>query len=136
MGTLRTGRHCVFDVHVHLVFVTKYRRGVFDSRALEELRGIFENVCEDFEAEWVEFNGEHDHVHLLVESPPKVCLSKWVHSLEGVSSRLIRKGGHGGIVKALGHSKSLGSPGDVTGSCGGAPLEVIQQYIDAQRTPV
>jgi len=78
-------------MHVHLVFVTKYRRKVFTKQVLEELRGIFTNVCVDFEACLVEFEGEGDHVHLLVEYPPKVPISKLVNSLKGVSSRLIRK---------------------------------------------
>jgi len=69
---IRQGRHCVFKMHVHWVFVTKYRRGVFTKAILEDLQGIFASVCVDFEAKWVEFDGEDDHVHLLVEYPPKV----------------------------------------------------------------
>ena len=88
---LRQGRHCVFSMHVHLVFVTKYRRGVFTKKTLEDLRGIFASVCQDFEATLVEFSGSDDHVHLLVHYPPKVSVSSLVNSLKGVSSRLIRK---------------------------------------------
>lgn len=53
-------------MHVHWVFVTKYRRKVFTMKILDDLSGIFANVCADFEAELVEFDGEDDHVHLLV----------------------------------------------------------------------
>lgn len=88
---IRHGRHCVFKMHVHLVFVTKYRRGVFTKAILEDLQEIFASVCSDFEAELVEFDGEDDYVHLLVEYPPKVAVSKLVNSLKGVSSLLIRK---------------------------------------------
>lgn len=88
---IRTGRHCVFMMHVHLVFVTKYRRGVFTKEILDDLRSIFAKVCSDFEAELVEFDGEDDHVHLLVNYPPKMAVSKLVNSLKGVSSLLIRK---------------------------------------------
>ena len=63
---IRRGRHCVFKMHVHLVFVTKYRREVFTKEILEDLRNLFAGVCKDFEAELVEFDGEDDHVHLLV----------------------------------------------------------------------
>ncbi|MEJ2445391.1 MAG: transposase, partial [Exilibacterium sp.] len=55
---IRHGRHCVFLMHVHLVFVTKYRREVFTKAIIEDLRGIFASVCTDFEAELVEFDGE------------------------------------------------------------------------------
>src|SRR5918992_2938766 len=87
----RTGRHCVFGLHVHLVFVTKYRQSVLTDAAHETLRELFAKVCQDFEAVLVESHGEDDHVHLLVEYPPKVALSKLVNSLKGVSSRMLRK---------------------------------------------
>lgn len=88
---IRRGRHCVFMMHAHLVFVTKYRRGVFTQEILDDMRPMFASVCTDFEAELVEFDGEDDHVHLLVNYPPKVAISKLVNSLKGVSSLLIRK---------------------------------------------
>lgn len=65
-GDLRHGRRCVFALHAHLVFVTKFRRNVFKSEHLEAMQAILAGVCKDFEAELVEFNGEHDHVHLLI----------------------------------------------------------------------
>ncbi len=70
---IRRGRHCVFLMHVHLVFVTKYRRQIFDHDATEKLRTYFSNVCADFEAELVEMDGEPDHVHLLINYPPKLA---------------------------------------------------------------
>lgn len=90
---LRRGRTCVFLMHVHLVFITKYRRRVFTKQILGELKIIFSSVCSDFESHLVEFEGEGDYVHLLIEYPPKVSVSKLVNSLKGVSARLIRKKG-------------------------------------------
>lgn len=85
---IRRGRHCVFLMHVHLVFVTKYRRRIFDHDAIEKLRTYFSNVCADFEAELVEMDGEPDHVHLLINYPPKLAISSLVNSLKGVSSKV------------------------------------------------
>ena len=65
---IRRGRYCVFNLHVHLVFVAKYRRKVFDKEAIDRLRELFAKICTDFEAEMVEMDGERDHVHLLVNS--------------------------------------------------------------------
>ena len=130
-STLRTGRHCVFNLHVHLVFVTKYRHGVLTPEALESLGEIFEDVCRDFEAELVETNGEEDHVHLLVHYPPKVPVSKLVNSLKGVSSRLLKKK-HPELEKKYWKGK-LWSPSYFAGSCGGAPISVIRQYVEQQR---
>ena len=131
---IRTGRHCVFMMHVHLGFVTRYRRNVFTGEILDDLRGIFDSVCRDFDSELAEFNGEDDHVHLLVNYPPKVAVSSLVNSLKGVSSRLIRRRGYPGIQNRLWRG-SLWSPSYFAGSCGGAPLEVLKQYIESQRTP-
>ena len=88
---LRIGRHVVYNLHVHLVFVAKYRKKVFTKEILDDMQVIFEKVCSKFEAQLVEFDGESDHVHLLVVYPPKVAISSLVNSLKGVSSRLLRK---------------------------------------------
>ena len=121
-------------MHVHLVFITKYRRGVFTKAILDELKSIFRSVCTDFEAELIEMNGECDHVHLLVNYPPKVSISSLVNSLKGVSSRMIRQKNYSTIQKKL-WGDALWSPSYFAGSCGGAPLKVIQQYIEQQQTP-
>ena len=94
ISDIRRGRHCVFLLHAHLAFVTKYRHGVFTKAILDDLKEIFASVCRDFEAELVEFDGEDDHVHLLVVYPPKVAISSLVNSLKGASSRVIRKKGY------------------------------------------
>jgi putative transposase len=127
----RTGRHCVFKLHVHLVFVTKYRRSVLTEATYETLRAIFAKVCQDFEAVLVDSNGEDDHVHLLVEYPPKVALSTLVNSLKGVSSRRLRQQ-HPDIAGRY-YKGVLWSPSYFAASCGGAPLSIIRQYIEEQR---
>lgn len=131
---LRRGRTCVFHMHVHLVFVTKYRRRVFTAEIVRALRAIFESICKDFSASLVEMDGEYDHVHLLVNYPPKVSISTLVNSLKGVSSRLIRQKHYPTIQKAL-WGEALWSPSYFAASCGGAPLEIIQQYIQQQQSP-
>lgn len=131
---IRHGRHCTFLIHAHLVFVTKYRRVSFTPRVLNHMKEVFKSVCIDFEAELVEFKGEGDHVHLLVNYPPKVALSKLVGSLKGVSSRYIREKNYPEIRKKL-WGKALWSPSYFAGSCGGAPLDLIKEYIQNQERP-
>jgi len=132
---IRHGRHCVFMMHVHLVFVTKYRREVFTKEVLNDLRGIFSGVCNDFEAKLVEFDGEDDHVHLLVNYHPKVAVSTLVNSLKGVSSRMIRQKKYPSIRKKL-WGRALWSPSYFAGSCGGAPISFIRHYIEQQQPPL
>lgn len=131
--TVRTGRHCVFVMHVHLVFVTKYRRAVFRRHHLDALETVFRSVCADFDAELIEFNGEEDHVHLLVEYPPKVAVARLVNSLKGVSSRVMRRD-HPDLRQCF-WGNHLWSPSYFAGSVGGAPIEVLRQYIRDQQSP-
>ena len=131
---IRHGRHCVFNMHVHLVFVTKYRRKVFDGDAINRLRRMFAKVCSDFEAQLIEMDGESDHVHLLVEYPPKVAVSALVNSLKGASSRVLRKA-RPDIAKRSYYKGVLWSPSYFASSCGGAPISIVRQYIEQQQTP-
>src|SRR5699024_12772737 len=133
---LRKGRHCVFMLHAHLIFITKYRGRVFADAELKRLAEIFHEVCAQFEAELKEFNGEKDHVHLLVNYPPKVQLSKLINVLKGVSSRRLKTEfqtiREHWICKRSG---ALWSPSYFAGSVGGAPLAVLKQYIEQQNRP-
>ena len=133
VNDIRTGRHCVFAMHVHLVFLTKYRKDVLTAPMLESLHVLFSKVCTDFEAELVEFNGEDDHVHLLVNYPPKVPISGLVNSLKGASSRVLRSQ-FPELKKKL-WKGALWSPSYFSGSCGGASINVIKKYIELQDTP-
>jgi putative transposase len=62
--------------------LTKPRRCAFDTEAIETLRHIFSKVCTDFAAQLVQLDGENNHVHLLVNYPPKVSVSSLVNSLK------------------------------------------------------
>ncbi|MEV0613262.1 IS200/IS605 family transposase [Nonomuraea sp. NPDC050404] len=134
-STIRTGRHCVFALHAHLVFVTKFRHRVFNGEHLTRLEEIMRDVCADFETELREFNGEHNHVHLLVNFPPKIALSKLVNSLKGVSSRRLRQE----FPELAAHyyrANKLWSGSYFAGSVDGAPISVLRQYIEQQNRPV
>ncbi len=130
---LRHGRHVVFRLHVHLVFVPKYRRKIFDEDALDRLKNAFSTVCGAFEATLDEFNGERDHVHLRVQYPPKASLSALVNSLKGVSARRLRQD-RPDIARRYWRG-GLWSASYFAASCGGAPIEVLRQYIEQQRAP-
>ena len=121
------------SLKAHLVFVTKYRADVFTAEHLARLKEIFAHVSRSFEVTVLEFNGGHDHVHLLIDYPTTVQLSKLINSLKGVSSRqlrsefpeLIRQGG----------TQALWSPSYFITSIRGAPLEVLRAYVQQQREP-
>lgn len=131
---IRKGRHCVHELSAHLVFVTKYRRNVFTEPMLTRCEEILRDVCASFECELLEFNGEDDHVHLLVGFPPKVALSTLVNSLKGVSARYLRKEYDSHVRKYLwgGH---FWSRSYYAGSTGGANLATVRKYIQGQDRP-
>lgn len=84
-------RHCAYLIHFHWVIVTKYRRTCVTKPMLERLQQIFSDTLAIWECELVEFNGESDHLHILMSVNPKVQPSKLVNNLKTVSSRIIRK---------------------------------------------
>ncbi|NGO69389.1 IS200/IS605 family transposase [Streptomyces boncukensis] len=132
---IRTGRHCVFLMHAHLVFVTKYRHHVFTDAHLTRMEEIMRNVCADFESELTEFDGGSNHVHLLVNFPPKVAVSKLVNSLKGVSSRRMRQE-FPDLVQHYYRANKLWSGSYFAGSVGGAPLAIVRRYIENQNRPL
>ena len=129
----RVKRKVVFNLHAHLVFVTKYRKKVFRKESLQNMESIFKDICNNFQVELIEFNGEQDHVHLLIHYPPQLTLSKLVNSLKGVSSRYLRL--QFPELEKYYYKGGLWSPSYFVGSVGGAPLKVLKQYIENQYSP-
>lgn len=117
---------------MHLVFVTKYRREVFNDAMLTRCEEIMRNVCTDFGADLIEFNGEEDHVHLLVHYPPKVARPALVNSLKDVSSRYLRQEFTGRVNRFITHGR-FWSGSYFAGSCGGAPPAIVKQYIEQKK---
>jgi putative transposase len=95
---------------------------------------MFQKVCADFEAQLVEINGEAEHVHLLIHYPPKHSVSSMLNSLKGVSSRLLRI--ERPDIEKRYWNNVLWSPSSLAASCGGAPLAIIKQYVEQQKTPL
>lgn len=107
---------------------------MFDQELLAACETAMRQVCDDFGVALAEFNGEPDHVHLLIEYPPTVTVSKLVNSLKGVSSRVLRRD-HGPKIRRYLWGNHFWSPSYFVGSVGGAPLDVLRSYIENQQTP-
>jgi putative transposase len=128
----RHERHSVTKLVCHLVFVTKYRRKIFDDEALAWLARHFAKVAKTMDCVLLACDGESDHVHVLVEYPPKHSVSTLVNAFKGTSSRLLRQ-----ERRDLARRYAQGvlwSPSYFAASAGGAPLEKIKQYVEAQRS--
>lgn len=128
---LRKERHSISDLQIHLVCVTKYRRKILSAESLAVIEASFREVARQMDFSIKEFNGEADHVHALIEYPPKLSVSQMVNALKGVSSR---RYGQAGYPKPYGKD-ALWSPSYFVSSVGGAPIEVLKQYIREQEKP-
>ncbi len=127
---INRSRHAAFLLPVHFVFVTRYRKKILSERHSPPLISMQVEVCHDFGASLKESHGESDHVYMLIESPPTVQLSVRVNSLKVVTSQRLRHkflDWHGAYGKAV-----LWSRAYFAGSCGGAPLAGVKQYIQHQ----
>ncbi len=128
------GFRSVYSLTVHIVFVTKYRRKVITSEMLQQLNKIFDETCQKWECELVEFNGEVDHVHLLITFNPKVQLSKFIANLKTVSSRLIPRDFAEELARFY-RKPVLWTGSYFVASCGGVTIEQLKQYVEHQSTP-
>ena len=123
-----------YRLQAHLVLVTKYRRKVINKEILARLEQIFRDTCFKWECSVVEFNGESDHVHLLIDYNPKVQVSKFVNNLKTVSSRLIRKEFASHVDKFY-FKPVFWTGAYFISSCGGVTLEQLKAYVQAQDSP-
>lgn len=135
MDDFRAGRHVVHRLYAHLVFTTKYRRGaIHTDRVRDLLREVMTSVAADVGAQIDTLEADGDHVHLLVSYPPQLALSRLVNALKGVSSRRLRQQGWPEVRRVL-WGEAFWSPSYCVVSCGGAPLDVIKEYIENQNNP-
>lgn len=127
----RKERNSVSDLKIHLVCVVKYRRDILTPESLAVIEKSFREVAQKMDFKIEEFNGEADHIHALIEYPPKLSISQMVNALKGVSSR---RYGQAGYPKPYGKD-ALWTPSYFVSSVGGAPLEVLKKYIQSQEKP-
>ncbi len=119
---------------MHIVLVTKYRKKVITPEIQDRLGEILRKLCTTQKCELVEFNGEADHVHLLVDMAPDIAVSKLVNILKTISSREVRREFPDHVNKFYWKSVFWTSAYCAI-SAGGAPLDVIKRYIQNQTEP-
>lgn len=124
-------RHAAYLLHAHIVFVTKYRRKVLADLHHQAFARAARQVCIEAGVTLEECSGEEDHVHLLVSYPPTVQLTKLINSLKAVTSRRLRQ--EFADISGAYEQPVLWSRAYFVSSCGGAPLDVVKQYIQNQQ---
>jgi putative transposase len=134
--TYKKGFRSVYKLTAHTVFVTKYRKKAITNPVMSRLQEIFKSTLDKWGCSLIEFNGESDHVHLLIEYKPDIALSVLIANLKTVSSRLIRKD-----FPSLQSQYFYNKPYFWTGayfvaSCGGVTVDQLKQYVQNQDSPL
>lgn len=126
----KTNNNIVYSCKYHVVWCPKYRRKVLTGAIAERLKEVIQAVCNEWNAEIIEMEIMPDHVHLLVEVAPQLGIHKLIKTIKGKSSFLLRKE----FVELTTKLPSLWTNSYFVSTVGGAPLNVIKQYIENQTT--
>ena len=130
MRELDHNAHSVFLLYYHLVLVVKYRRDVFDDTISDRAKEIFSYIAHRYGIEVDEWNHDGDHIHVMFRAQPKSELSKFINAYKSASSRLLKKE-FPAIRKKL-WKETFWSQSFCLITAGGAPIEVIKEYIETQ----
>ncbi|MCA3176009.1 MAG: IS200/IS605 family transposase [Burkholderiales bacterium] len=129
----RSSSHAVFSIKLHIVFVTKYRRMTLTPALLEYLETAFSEILGAWRCKLLQFGGESDHIHMLVDIHPALNISVLINNLKTASARRARN--RFAEHLALFYKKPLfWHRAYYVGSVGGATLEQVRAYVEAQGT--
>jgi putative transposase len=132
---LKTSNHAAYSLNYHNIFTIKYRYKCLTGEMLERLRAIFADVSQSWRCSLVEFGGESDHVHLLVEAHPSMNLARFIGNLKTVSSRYMRKEFASHLQRFFWKARFWNSAYAVVSAGGHASIEQLLAYIQDQETP-
>lgn len=115
--------------------MVKYRRQAINRDILKRLEEIFKDTLQKWKCNLVQFNGEEDHVHLIIDYKPDIPISKLIANLKTVSSRLIRKENPRLATKYFSNKPHFWTGAYFVASCGGVTVEQLKKYVENQDSP-
>ena len=118
-----------YSCKYHIVFCPKYRRKVLTTSIEERLKTIINEVAEETQTDIIEMEIMLDHVHILCEVDPQFGVNKFIKKVKGRSSRILREE----FPSLKSRIPTLWTNSTFCSTVGGAPLEVIKQYIENQK---
>ena len=130
MKEYRHGAHTVFEIHLHVVWTTKYRRAALTGEVATRVRDLIREICGQHEVTIMKGHVAKDHVHLFVSIPPQVTISRLIQWLKGKSSyKMLGEFPH--LQKQF-WGRHLWARGYFCYSSGNVTDEVIAEYIANQ----
>ena len=130
---ITSSSHAVYSLRLHLVLVSKYRRKVLTTEVRDYLEGVFENILESWKCRLIEYGGEDDHVHLLIEIHPALDISQLVNNIKSASSRRTRNRFADHVAKFY-WKPYFWNRAYYIGSVGTVSLATVQKYVQQQGT--
>ena len=128
MDEYRRGSHSLFRIHVHVAWITKYRKEVLRGEIGRRFRDLARQVCADMGV--LVYSGvvAKDHVHMLISIPPQVSVSKVLQKLKGKTSYKLQRE-YASLRKEYWGQRMWGR-GYFACSTGNVSDEMIKAYID------
>lgn len=125
----KSNNNVIYSCKYHIVWCPKYRRPVLVNGVDARLKEIISAVVSESTAEILELEVMPEHVHLLVEVDPQYGIHRLVRAIKGRSSRLLRQE----FPWLRSRLPTLWTHAYFVSTVGGAPLEVVKQYIENQK---
>ena len=126
----KSNNNVVYSCKYHVVWCPKYRRKVLIDKVAEQLKELIISICADCQVELIEMEIMPDHVHLLVDVDPQFGVHTFVKRIKGKTSRILRSE-YPHLCTKL---PTLWTNSYFVSTVGGAPLEIVRQYIESQKT--
>ena len=125
----KSNLNVVYSCKYHVIWCPKYRRSVLVKEVDTRLKEIIQAVAAECNSEILELEIMPDHVHLLIEVDPQFGIHRLIKLMKGKSSKLIRE--EFKWIKS--RLPTLWTNSYFVSTIGGAPLEVVKQYIEQQK---
>lgn len=126
----KSNNNIVYSCKYHIVFCPKYRRKILVGDVETRLKELIQEICNEFNIDFLEMEVMPDHVHLLLEVDPQFGIHKAVKTIKGRTSHVLRSEFKSLTTKI----PSLWTNSYFVSTVGGSPLSVIKQYIESQKT--
>lgn len=130
MQNYQHGSHCVFTIHLHLVWITKYRKPVLVGDVALNVREIIREICRTESVEIIKGHVSRDHIHFFVSIPSSVTISRLVQKLKGKSPHKLLHSYQS--LRRQYWGRHLWARGYFCCSSGNVTDEIIKAYIEQQ----
>ena len=125
----KCNNNITYSCKYHVIWCSKYRRKVLVEEVGQRLKELIVGVASELRVDIIEMEIMPDHVHLLLEVDPQFGIHRAVKNIKGKTSKILRAE----FISLRTRLPSLWTNSYFVATVGGAPLEVIKQYIESQK---